>query len=238
MKELPEGVWRLLVDSLVRVMTVVGTGVDMAVQHGRAGGVSPSEAEEYLRAECMGLSGSHRLAWLVEGLAWCANAGVSDELEVPKGLAKLAGVDLKGVRSRMNGEFAAEAAAAAEVAEIAAGMQWMKEEMEAEDFAWNGRNVCRNPDVCVLALPKNKLKARAEVRVGRSPRGWHVGYSLDWARGGKSGPVSQVGASYSQRGLAVCAGMKELLAVVPSEFEWNGVRERLNAYLMALQKQG
>jgi hypothetical protein len=25
---------------------------------------------------------------------------------------------------------------------------------------------------------------------------------------------------------------------VPSEFEWNGVRERLNAYLMALQKQG
>lgn len=125
--------------------------------------------------------------------------------------ANALGVDLKMVRKKAEMEFAERVRSAVDAGASVAGMQWLGERKEADEFAWDGANECRDPDVCRLDLREKETGARAEIRVARSEKGWHVALSAkrDDGREVEEWP-SRVSTGYGSRVLAAASGMKEL----------------------------
>lgn len=125
-------------------------------------------------------------------------------------LLTLFGVDVKQIEKNVRAAVKVEVEAKAAEQKLRESMNWNRQRDNANDFSFNSANVCEQPDVCAIFLPAKK--AKCEISVALSKKGWHLGFDLraEKAADGEDGELpSQVATAYSSRPLALKVGLQE-----------------------------
>lgn len=153
--------------------------------------------------------------------------------------AKLFEVDLKAVKKTTEALVAAEHQRADEEKAIGDGVVWKERKEKAEDFKWNTSGLAENPDRAEIALPKAG-KVSASVSMARDAKGWHVGWFIAHPKWGTSSPCDRTSTGYSERPLALRAGLLALEQQAKANKADEAVLKRLADTLaaLALPKKG
>lgn len=216
--KLPEGFWALAVDALVETTIDHGDAAFVTERRGLSSSDDRENAEEILRKFASNLALPDQISMTVELLLLLYMVD-KRMVSLPK-WAKVFGADLKAVTKTVNAAMLEEAKVENIKLDIAAGLEWLSFKDSSDAFEWNEHGVCTNPDVVNLVFPKSE-KVNGVVRVAFSERGWKVGFSLTCSEFGGSSPCSLTDASYSNRALALHAG----LLAIRSQLKENGVSE-------------
>ncbi|MEQ1862455.1 MAG: ParB/RepB/Spo0J family partition protein [Chthoniobacteraceae bacterium] len=164
-----------------------------------------------------------------------------------KELLEMFAVDEREVEKRVREVVKVERAAKAAEEELRDSMVWQslgerEDAAKPGDFEFNEHSVCVDPMKCVIRLPKIAKKARCEVSVARSVKGWHVG--IDVSTGGspmpvagRGSPVKKVDAAYSSRTLALRTGLLEVREFFKSSKAPAAVLEHLSALVKLVETE-
>lgn len=208
-KVLPDELWNWVIKVVLEAGRDLCSGKEeenLARRHGWKEG--DDRFDIYLFKHFGKMEKSLRFGFLVE----VCLAMVEKDEKTLKVWAKHLGVDLPAVKKSQIEKFKAADEAAAEKGEIESGLRWNKRREKVEDFAWNGQNVCEDPDVCTVTMPAKRTKVTATISLARSEKGWHYGHTCFPGVGkAYSFPVEKTGHAYSSRNLAVATCLKEII---------------------------
>lgn len=202
--KVPDGFWRLAVDALVDVTEEHGDAPAVASRLGLSDGTSGASE---LRRYAQRIEVPDQVAFVVSMLLtfYRSEEGLAEIL--PR-WGRAFGADLKGARKRASDELEAQAEAERKKAAVSSCLvePTSGAREAAADYTWNSHGVCENEYVVTVRFPKGG-KAKAEVRMGRSAKGWHVGYSAGIGVEGSSAPCSRTATAYGSRKLALRSGL-------------------------------
>lgn len=228
--KLPEAFDLLATDALIACADEHSEAVALATRHGFTK-KDPKDAVLFLKQRARAAEPPFRSALLVE-LMLHLYLPPHRKNVVPI-WAKEFGADLKAARKRVDAAMKAEDAAKKEEEQLAAGLEWKSQKEKPEDFRWNSNGLCDNPDRVDVALP---AKVHASVSVGRTEKGWHVGWFADGAKWGGGETVNCNGTAYNSRTLALRTGLLSIAARLAEENAPQPARERVAAYLEQIKK--
>jgi|GEM_PF-2128370 len=124
---------------------------------------------------------------------------------------KIFKIDPKKVRKQVEEEFNRELAATKEAAELGESLEWEGKKETPEDFEWNSKQICTNPDRATFIF-KGSPKCEVEVSVARSAKGFHAGYHVSIFNKGRGGYFPNVNSTaYDSRAGAVRSSLTSAL---------------------------
>jgi ParB/RepB/Spo0J family partition protein len=226
-RELNASLLKLVVQSQVAHLWDIGAAEPLAKSYGW---------EEKERADVYLLSYLDELATIEHKIGYLLGLMFFGRPLVPErraAWAKALGVDLKVVRKKAEMEFAERVRAAVDAGSSVAGMHWLGERKTADEFEWSSANECEAPDVCRLDLREKETGGRAEIRVARSEKGWHV--AVDAKREDESTASawpSRMTTAYASRALATASGMKVLAKFFSGSS--GELKKRISEFMAAL----
>lgn len=195
----PKGFFSLLIEGFGRHML---EGLGIAAE--RRG--VPAEAVEKSLVTDNEMSAAALFVEMVLHEDWWGNGHASGQEEISK-WGKAFGVDLKKVASKA--KKAHNTALEEQAKDNAKGLGMFWQAHDGKPFEVNSGNVVENPEVCQLVFPKS-LKLTAQVEVAELEGQWTWGYFVQGAKNGNSSPCYANDAKYSNRNLAVKAGLLEI----------------------------
>jgi ParB/RepB/Spo0J family partition protein len=222
----PEGFWQLLYEMLT---THLPDGRSLAEARR---GLTEEAFEKSIATGSPGYARAAFLEVLVQQHFWSEN-----DPALLKPLAKLYKADVKTAAKSAREALKLERAAAAELAEIAAGMEWKvrKDKKSDGEFTFSSNNVAENPDRCELHFP-TAAKLTASVSVAWVARNqWVVGWFVQGPKFGTSEPCSAIGTKYSSRELAMRTGLLGIADQCKTHAAHEAAQSRLAAWLARIE---